>query len=171
MSSPRHSIQTMGGARSGSPAAGFTGVELLLGLLVVLLAGLLACIVLGRMRQQQDAGRFIADLQGFATAFQSYHRQSHVWPASTNREGRLPPELEAVLEDTNWAGGSPYGGRYGWVSPGAVVLTAYAPDFPLRLTRAELLEIDRQMDDGDLHTGRLRTGFNGWPVYFVGEKP
>jgi type II secretory pathway pseudopilin PulG len=25
--------------------------------------------------------------------------------------------------------------------------------------------------DGDLATGRLRTGFNGWPVYLVGDSP
>jgi type II secretory pathway pseudopilin PulG len=146
-------------------------LEVMMVLLVLVLAGVLLFTALGRVRYQRNAGRLIADLQAFATVFQTYHRQSRAWPASTNGENRLPRELETALEETHWDEGSPFGGSYGWDSRGAVVLTAYAPAFPLKLTRAEFLAIDRQMDDGDLATGRLRTGFNGWPVYFVGGKP
>ncbi len=170
MSPPRHCYQTMWG-RGGRRAFGFTQVELLLVLLIMVLVGWLLFAGLGRIRQQRNSERFIADLQGFATAFQTYRQRSHAWPASTNGENKLPRELEAALDETNWDEGSPFGGSYGWNSRGAVVLTAYAPAFPLSLTRADLLEIDRRMDDGDLATGRLRTGFNGWPVYFVGDNP
>jgi len=146
-------------------------MEVMLVLLVLGLAGVLVFTALGRVRHQRNASRLIADLRGFTTVFQAYHQQSHAWPASTNGETRLPRKLEAALGETHWDEGSPFGGSYGWDNRGAVVLTAYAPAFPLKLTRAELLEIDRQMDDGDLATGRLRTGFNGWPVYFVGDNP
>ena len=171
MSFSRHNYQTMGWGRGGRRAFGFTQAELLLVLLVMVLVGVLLFAALGRIRQHRNAERFIADLQDFAAVFQSYRQQSHAWPASTNGETRLPRELEAALGDTHWDEGSPFGGSYGWDSRGAVVLTAYAPAFPLSLTRADLLEIDRRMDDGDLATGRLRTGFNGWPVYFVEENP
>jgi hypothetical protein len=157
----------MGGGRS----SGFTSAEMLLVLLVLALAGGLLFAVLGRVRQQRAAGRFIADLQAFAPAFQAYHQQRLAWPPTTNRDGGLPRELDAALMDTNWDNGSPFGGSYGWDGRGAVVLTAFAPSFPLDLTRDDLLAIDRRMDDGDLATGRLRTGFNGWPVYFVEETP
>ena len=56
-------------------------------------------------------------------------------------------------------------------SPGRITLTAFSPHFPLTLTRSDLLALDRQIDDGDLTTGRFRTGFNGWPVYLVRDKP
>ena len=171
MSSPRHNIRIMGGGRSGRRSSGFTSGEMLLGLLVLGLAGVLLFTGLARIRQQRKGDRFIADLQAFASAFDSYHQQHRAWPASTNGETKLPGELAAALAATNWDRGSPFGGSYGWDGRGAVVLTAFAPAFPLDLTRADLLELDRRLDDGALATGRLRTGFNGWPVYLVGDHP
>ena len=73
--------------------------------------------------------------------------------------------------ESNWAEGSPFGGSYGWDGRGGILVTAFSPGFPLALTRAELREIDRRLDDGNLGTGRFRSGFNGWPVYQVEEKP
>lgn len=169
MSSPRHSFRTRGRNRRRAP--GFTLPEMLLGLLVLVLAAVLVFTVLGRARQNRNSERFIADLQAFATVFQTHQRQHGAWPPSTHGEGGLPPGMANALEETNWSDGSPFGGSYGWDSRGAVVLTAFAPAFPLELTRADLLAIDRRLDDGDLATGRLRTGFNGWPVYYVGDNP
>ena len=60
---------------------------------------------------------------------------------------------------TTWR--DPGGGR------GVVTLTAFVPQFPLTLTRADLQRIDRLIDDANLATGRFRTGFNGWPVYLL----
>ena len=51
------------------------------------------------------------------------------------------------------------------VGNGAIIVTAFFPQAPLALSRADLLRIDAQLDDGNLATGRFRTGFNGWPVY------
>jgi hypothetical protein len=48
---------------------------------------------------------------------------------------------------------------------GTIALTAFPPERPLSLRRADLVRIDRQLDDGNPATGRFRTGFNGWPVY------
>lgn len=171
MRSPRHSHQSPGRGRGGRRSDGYAQAEVWLGLLVFGLAVVLVFTALGRVRHQRDSERFIADLQQFATVFQDYRQQHKTWPPSTGGEGRLPREFEVALDATNWGSGSPFGGSYGWDGRGAVVLTAYAPAFPLELTRADLRALDRRMDDGDLATGRLRTGFNGWPVYFVDESP
>lgn len=53
---------------------------------------------------------------------------------------------------------------------GAIAVTAFSPQLPLRLTRADMVYVDRQIDDGNLASGRFRAGFNGWPVYTVGGK-
>ncbi|MES1194259.1 MAG: hypothetical protein ABUL65_00100, partial [Opitutus sp.] len=152
-------------------AGGFTLPEVVLVLLVSALAGVLLFTMTGRVRQNQRREQFAAELQEFEAAFQAYHRQQRTWPPSTKGEAVMPKGMEDVLVETDWVRGSPFGGSYGWDSRGAVVLTAFAPAFPLDLTRADLLAIDRQIDDGDPATGRLRTGFNGWPVYYVGEIP
>lgn len=144
--------------------------ELLSGLLVLLLAGTLLFMGLGRIRRQARLGRLGADLQSYAKILEQARVENGRWPATAAEAG-------SRLLDGGWAAGSAFGGKYGWVPPGAagrpgeITLTAFAPGFPLELSRADLLLIDRTIDDGDLATGRFRTGFNGWPVYRVDVKP
>lgn len=54
---------------------------------------------------------------------------------------------------------------------GLIAITAFSPKAPLALTSKDLLYLDGKLDDGNLATGRFRTGFNGWPVYQVGPSP
>jgi len=155
-----------------------------LGLLIVVLAAMLVFDLLGHVQQHRRRSRFIADLRTFAAAFERYAQQHDGgFPASTN-DASLSADLENLLKATNWHKGSPFGGTYGWVASdqagppadassrdhgGAITLTAFAPDFPLTLSHRDLLAVDAALDDGDPATGRFRTGFNGWPVYLVGE--
>ena len=166
--------------------AGFALSEAGLVLLIFVLAAGLVLLLLGRNQQRRRCDRFVADLREFATAFQSYAPQPKAGlPASTD-DAAVPAGMEDLLKDTNWRKGSPFGGNYGWVAydparppaagsgrapdrSGAIVLTAFAPAFPLALSQADLRYIDATLDDGNLATGRFRTGFNGWPVYLVGE--
>lgn len=154
----------------GRPARGMVLVELGLFLLVVGLAFTLLSVGLGRIRHEARLEQLASDLQAFAQAFEQARAENGRWPATAD-------EVASRLQGSSWGRGSPFGGAYGWVPPGPagrsgmITLTAFAPGFPLGLTRADLLALDRRIDDGDLATGRFRTGFNGWPVYLVGEKP
>jgi hypothetical protein len=156
--------------------------ELLLEALVLLLAGGLALTGMDRLRQRQNRADYIRDLREISAVFEDYHRQNNRWPASSSAEIALPPGLARALAATAWSKGSPFGGSYAWVAPdpaaghdlarswggrGAVTLTAFVPQLPLLLTRADLLRIDRSIDDANLATGRFRTGFNGWPVFLL----
>lgn len=155
-------------------------------LLVVILGAAFVFALAGRARQRQKRDRYIEDVRAISSAFAGYYRQHKAWPPGSSTDLALPPELVTALKDTHWLKGSPFGGEYGWLAPapasaagsgperkregrGAVTLQAFAPDFPLSLDRADLLAIDRQVDDGNLATGQFRTGFNGWPVFFVEE--
>jgi hypothetical protein len=165
-------------------AGGFALIEVGLVLLILILAIWLAVDLLGRAQQRRRCDRFVADLREFTAAFQSYAQQHKTGlPASTG-DAAMPAGMEDRLKDTNWRKGSPFGGDYGWVAPdparppadgsgrgrsGAIVLTAFVPSFPLTLSRRDLLYVDARIDDGNPATGRFRTGFNGWPVYLVGE--
>jgi Flp pilus assembly protein TadG len=138
---------------------GSLAIEMALVLLILMLGGWLAVEVIARVQQRQRCAAFTAELRELAQAIQ-----------------RLPPRttadataLATALADTKWSKGSALGGRYELISSSGgervIAVTAFAPDFPLKASRADLLRIDREVDDGDLATGRFRTGFNGWPVY------
>lgn len=148
---------------------GLVLVEVLLILLVLALAGALLLTTLGRIRHGVRLEKFGAELQAFAATFEEARAERGRWPATVEEAGPR-------LLDGGWRDGSDFGGEYGWVPPaagrpGMVTLTAFAPGFPLELSRADLLALDRQIDDGDLATGRFRTGFNGWPVWLVADQP
>lgn len=160
--------------RSASPAAaarrqrGFSTAEALLALLVLALAGALVLAVAGRFRQRLRCDRFIAELRAHATALEGHHRRHGAWPATA-------AEVADLRTNPAWARGSPFGGAYGWSAPasgrpGRITLTAFAPHPPLALSPADLRYIDARLDDGDPAGGRFRAGFNGWPVYLVGDR-
>jgi len=169
MSFPRQSWLTMQRGRRPHPP-GLVLVELLLLLLVLVLAVILVLTVLGRIRRDARLERFGKELQTFAVVLEKARADTGQWPATAEAAGPR-------LREAGWSDGPAVGGEYGWVPPdaagrpGQITLTAFSPHFPLDLTRRDLLALDRRIDDGDLATGRLRTGFNGWPIYLVGEKP
>ena len=150
-------------------ARAFALVDLCLVLVIAVLALALAWTFVGRQRQHARIARCGAELQAIAAVFEQSRAATGRWPATDERVAKLAA--------TAWPGPSPFGGHYGWAPPrgpehpGAVTLTAFVPDLALELSRADLLELDQAIDDGDLATGRLRAGFNGWPVYLVDEKP
>jgi hypothetical protein len=144
-------------------------VEVMLILLVFLLAIVLVALGAARLRSQARLHRLGAELQALAHGFEAARAEHGRWPTTAEDAG--PAVMEA-----GWDNGPAIGGEYGWRAPvtgrpGMITITAFTPAAPLDITRGDLLAIDRAIDDGDLATGRFRTGFNGWPVYLVGEKP
>ena len=118
------------------------------------------------------------------------HRTPRRGPSrgNTRPDLRIPRGMESALAGTRWLAGPPFGGSYDWLPPtraaadsnddakksaagGLIAVTAFSPAPPLSLTADDLRHIDAKLDDGNLATGRFRTGFNGWPVYLVGSAP
>ncbi len=163
---------------------GVTLVEVALGLVILALAVCLALDVVGRIQHRRRCDQVIADLRDFAADAQ--HRVRPVNPPPAEIAG----DPVAAERPINFAVSkeSPVGGFYEWVPPaaknppstgeppagrslGAIRLTGFPPGPPLTLSHADLLYLDAQLDDGDLATGRFRTGFNGWPVCQLGAQP
>lgn len=166
MTAPRHSWLATARSRG---ARGLVLVEGLLVLLVLALAGALLFTILGRVRHGVRLEKFGAEFRAHAAVIEQARAERGRWPATAEEAGPR-------LMDGGWMDGSDFGGEFGWVPPaagrpGMITLTAFAPGFPLELTRSDLLTLDRQLDDGDLATGRFRTGFNGWPVWLVADQP
>ena len=138
-------------------------------LLVSGLALLLLSLALGRLRHHARLERFGSELQMLAAAFESARTERGRWPET-------PEEAGPGVMSSGWLEGPPIGGEFAWRAPtpgraGMIAVTGFAPAPPIDLTPDDLRAIDRAIDDGDLQTGRFRTGFNGWPVYLVTEKP
>jgi len=150
---------------------------LLIGFVVVLM--LAAATTAWRQFQHRQArDRFVKDLTTAAAAFRTCIRQTGIAPETAN-SGVVPAGMAPFLSAVNWTEPTPVGGSYRWlgnrvnksegetVAAGRIEITAFPPGRALALTTADLLEIDREIDDGDLSTGDFRSGFNGWPVLSV----
>ena len=154
-------------------------LDVCLSVLCVILGGVLLVTVIQRRQQHLRCARYIADLRDFSAAFLSFKQRQGNWPPASSGVAAIPRGMESYLRDTNWLTGSPVGGSYSWVAPGegnaagkpdetgAIALTAFFPALPLALSPADLRYIDAELDDGNLASGRFRTGFNGWPLYLV----
>lgn len=166
---------------------GFSLLEGMLGLVIAGLLIVLVVTVLQRNRQRASVDKLADELRGFAIAFQDFRQKQAAWPPAAVGESPVPRGMEAALKDTTWPHTTPVGGRYEWAPPaeeggggesparnwdaaGAILVTAFSPNFPLELSAADLAYLDAKLDDGNLATGRFRSGFNGWPVMLVGEK-
>jgi hypothetical protein len=154
--------------------AGYSFLEVALGFLVTVLIAVAAIMGGAEMRARNRAARAADELRTLAAAFEQYRSVTHDWPASATAAGALPPGMEKFLANDVWTRPTPLDGHYTWLKPAggnppAIGITAFVPDSPLSLSRRGLERIDRLLDDGVLSTGRFRSGFNGWPVYFLSD--
>jgi len=122
--------------------------------------------------------RFAKDLTVAATAFHSYIKEKGIAPPDSDI-GVVPQGMAARLTQLDWTAPTAVGGAYRWVNipageivenapmGGTIAITSFPPSPPITLSEEDLREIDRRIDDGNLATGKFRTGFNGWPVLTV----
>lgn len=160
----------------------WNGSDLLLVGLVAVLALVTAITAVRQFQHRQALDRITKDLTTAAKAFQDHMRQHGTAPADS-QAGAVPHGMASLLSMIDWAAPTPAGGAYRWVNTsargstgatvigGKIAITAFPPGPPFTLSRDDLLEIDRRIDDGDLTTGNFRTGFNGWPALAVGAAP
>ncbi len=160
----------------------WTMPDLLLVGLVVVLALAAAVSTVQRHRHRALVDRLTEDLKLSAAGFRAHIQETGTAPADTVA-GLAPSGLGDHLKGVNWKLPTPVGGFYRWTNipmtetgqmlpPGGTIsVTAFSRDTELNLTRDDLLELDRRLDDGNLQTGNFRTGFNGWPVLTVRPQP
>lgn len=115
------------------------------------------------------------DLRQFANALQAYAKTQGDWPAEIGVNETFPQGMIEQLRPTNWERVTPIGGRYTW-SPNSVhqgqryraaIVIFYSGSKENSPDRAQLIDLDRLLDDGVLDTGKLRLGFRDQPVYVL----
>ncbi len=150
--------------------------------LVAILAVAAAFAAYRANRHRLALDRLAADFTAGAAAYGKYLHEHRMPPANTDETG-ADGAGTSLLQGEGWTSPSPAGGFFRWVNapvPGAtgsrplggrIMLAAFPPAPEVALSPADLLELDRRIDDGNLATGRFRSGFNGWPVFLVNPAP
>lgn len=124
-----------------------------------------------RHRAQETA----AHLRSFATIFQTYANENGDWPAGDGTPAGIPRGMEKVLSNTRWSAVSPIGGCYTWEPSSlqqgsrirAAIVIASTGRARVSSDRAQLLAIDRALDDGDLTTGNFLLGYRNFPLFVL----
>jgi type II secretory pathway pseudopilin PulG len=145
--------------------------EIALALAVAVAAMVLATTLVQQLRQRSRVEHFAAEVRTLSGALEARRQAAGKWPAAAF-EGDAPEGIAAILPGGRWPAATPLGGCYVWTppagrEPGTLSVTAFGATGPFAATRTDLRAIDALIDDGDLATGRFRTGFNGWPVWRV----
>ena len=138
----------------------FTLIEVLF---VVVILGVLAATVLanvkGSNREAQNA-TFAKNLKTYVTIFEMQYQRTGAYPGDAT-PGAAPVELADALGGTNWTTPTPVGGQWDW-DENVFGVTAGISVFQPARTDAEMTEIDRLVDDGDLATGTFRSRSDGY---------
>lgn len=133
---------------------GFTLVEIMV---VVVIIGLLAAVALPafqRVRRRAVSSRYINDVRQIRDAAERYALENGSFPP--NGIGGLHANLRGYVPDSVFNSTStPLGGVWDWdyQQDG---FTASISVYLFTVSDAQLLEIDRTIDDGDLTTGNVR---------------
>lgn len=139
-------------------------------MIVVVIIGVVASIAIPaftRIRMNSRNTRFIEDLQVFSRAFETYAAKNGTWPASAAL-GVVPTGMSGELRDTKWKETNTVGGRWRWIyvrsgrSGFALVLTS-----GVTASDAQMLEVDKKIDDGNLSTGMFVRSSAGQFIYFL----
>ncbi|MDP3070392.1 MAG: type II secretion system protein [Opitutaceae bacterium] len=132
-------------------AAGFTLVEIMIVTVIIGLLALLGMPALQKSRLASQNNRFISDLRVFAQAFESYSVLNGGWPPNS-ASGTVPAGMQGEIRHANWAIANSVGGRWNWDNNN-VGITAGISTTGVIATDAQMIAIDRRIDDGDLTTG------------------
>ena len=143
----------------------------------VVIVGLLVALAIPAFRKVRNTSqaKIVAnDLRVFAGAFQSYNSQNARWPAEA-AAGVYPPEMAALLNQTNWERVTPFGGSYNWDNNqthsgqryAAAIAINSVTGRPLTAPQGVWQLVDTQVDDGNLATGNFITGAGSQPVFII----
>jgi len=144
--------------------SGFTLVEIMI---VVVIIGLLAAIAIAavsRVRRRAQNSRFVSDLRTFTQAFETYAMKSGQWPPD-GTPAVIPASMSGEFRNASWTATTPVGGQWDWDYK-QFGFTAGISVYQPTVTVAQMQEIDRLIDDGNLNTGHFRSRTSGY-IYIL----
>lgn len=131
--------------------AGFNLVEIMIVTVIIALLAVLAMPALQKSRLSSQNNRFVSDLRVFAQAFESYSVLNGGWPPNAGT-GIVPTGMSGDFRTSSWTGVNSVGGRWNW-DYNNFGITAGISTTGVTASDAQMLVVDRRIDDGDLTTG------------------
>lgn len=164
-------------SRSRTTQAGFSLVELMVVVLIISVLATVAVPAIARIQRKARTAALVNDLRVFAAAFDAYAQETGKWPPET-AAGVLPPLMNGRINATVWTRVTPIGGKYNWeynrrhagVRYRASLAVGAATGAPFVIDAAQMLDIDRTIDDGDLTTGTFIAGTGSVPVFIISRR-
>lgn len=149
---------------------GFSLIELLV---VIVVIGILAAVVVPNTIMAGDSARVAAtaqDLRSIEKALEAYRNKTGAWPRNVGA-AIMPPEIAPSFKKSDpFAKVVPTGGVYDY--DGAT--RSRGPRIVVRSTSGNRIgsddtirQIDAEIDDGDISTGRLRKAGNRIEYYLI----
>ncbi|MDD2765670.1 MAG: hypothetical protein PHE83_17040 [Opitutaceae bacterium] len=135
-------------------------------MVVVVIIGLLAAIAVPGVQRHQrrtQNTRFINDLRVIRDAIEVYTFEKGRYPV--DGAAGFPPELNPLFPPAQWSKPTAVGGVWDWDYKqfGYMAgISVYQPTVSV----AQMQEIDRMIDDGDLSKGIFRARSNGY-IYIL----
>ena len=132
-------------------------------MIVVAVIGLLAAIAIPcfqRARERSLNVRFAADLQVAKAAFTEYSVDHGKYPPDTT-PGVVPQGMVDYLRRVEWTKPNTLGGQWDWDNAQfgfKAGVSVYRPT----ASSAQMLQIDKTIDDGNLATGDFRSRSDGY---------
>lgn len=145
-------------------SAGFTLVEIMV---VVVIIGFLASMALPafqKARRMAQNNAFANDLRQVRAAIEQCVMELCAYP-DDGYPGSFPAELDAYLPNGIESRTTPLGGMWDW-DCGQFGFTAGISVYQPTVDAAQMQEVDRLVDDGDLSTGSFRSRSDGY-IYVV----
>ncbi len=128
-----------------------------------------------RLQRKARTATIVSDFRVFAAAFQAHAHDAGSWPVEAVA-GVVPPGMVSdEFKSENWTRRTPMGGQFDWennqlhvgVRYRAAIAIVGTTAAPLVLDYAQLTDVDRAIDDGDLNTGNFRLGFGDCGLFVI----
>lgn len=170
-----HTNRWLGPQRIPRSAAGVGLMELLI--VTTIISALMAMAVPSyqQIQRRARASALVNDFRGFATVFLAHAHEMGSWPAEAS-PAQIPANVTALeLKPETWTRTSPIGGKFDWennqihkgVRYRAAIALVDTAEAPLLLDEGVFLEMDRNLDDGNLATGNFILGDGNSPLYIL----
>jgi prepilin-type N-terminal cleavage/methylation domain-containing protein len=149
---------------SARVCSSFTLVEIMT---VVVIIGVLAAVAIpavARVKHNAQNKRFVSDLRTFAQAFETYATKNGKWPPD-GTPAVVPTGMSGEFRNAAWTANTSIGGQWDWDYKQfgfTAGISVYQPTVDV----AQMLEIDRLIDDGNLNTGNFRSRTSGY-IYIL----